>query len=362
MARAARAIACALCALLPAACVSLEDRIVAPRASPLLAPRLVRWIERDLGLQARYWRPDTGPALRHRVLEPAEYGLDYRYRGDADGATFAFSLRAPEGGRRRLPADGTVVLLHGWGLDGDSLLPWALAFAERGWRAIIVDLRNHGGSGRAPPGFGPAEGAEVAALVQALRADGTATGPLHLFGVSYGAVSAIHAAAALGEDVRSVVAIAPYANAEDGVRDMIAAALRSRGGSPAERLFLAQARRRYDADAIDAAIARAERRLGFDLAGIEVAAPLRASRGCTLILHGSDDGFFAPASIRALAGASPRAQYVELAGERHATAPMRLDWLATPVDAWWRRLDGAAAASPPATCAAFALPPAPAAD
>ena len=50
---------------------------------------------------------------------------------------------------------GTVVLLHGWMMNGDSMLPWSLQLAESGYRVVTLDLRNHGQSGTGPKAGGP---------------------------------------------------------------------------------------------------------------------------------------------------------------------------------------------------------------
>src|SRR5690606_6200881 len=144
--------------------------------------------------------------------------------------------------------------------------------------------------------------------------------PLYLFGVSYGAVVALHAADLLGDDVQAVVAIAPYANAADGVRDMIKGSLGMRGQSLRARASLALARWRYDSARIDAALAAAQQRLDLDLAAIDVREPVARMRACALLLHGTDDGFFPIEATQSLADASVRAQLRALENEHHFTA------------------------------------------
>src|SRR3546814_13009220 len=76
-----------------------------------------------------------------------------------------------------------AVFLRGWGLDGSSMLPWGPALSELGYRGIMVDLRNHGRSSRAPAGFGARESRDIAALVEQLQVDGRLPPPVYLFGV-----------------------------------------------------------------------------------------------------------------------------------------------------------------------------------
>ncbi|KAG1316584.1 hypothetical protein G6F62_013392 [Rhizopus arrhizus] len=102
---------------------------------------------------------------------------------------------------------GTVVLLHGWMMNGDSMLPWSLQLAESGYRVVTLDLRNHGQSGAGPSGYGTYESDDVVDVIGELRARGEITGPLYLFGVSYGAATAVFTADKLGDQVAGVVAM-----------------------------------------------------------------------------------------------------------------------------------------------------------
>src|SRR3546814_5400565 len=108
-------------------------------------------------------------------------------RGDSS-MKFKFKLGEK---RQPVPHEGSVVFLHGWGLDAFSMLSWALALSELGYRGIMVDLRNHGRSSRAPAGFGARESRDIAALVEHMQVDGRLPPPVYLFGVSYGAATAL---------------------------------------------------------------------------------------------------------------------------------------------------------------------------
>lgn len=342
-----------LLALLPllfaaAGCRSLADHIVAPPATPTgIDVRTQKQMEDHLGVQRRRWERADGPSLAYRIVAPARYGMEYRYRRTEDGLKFNFTL--PNPAPQPLPARGSVVYLHGWGLDGTAMLPWAIALAEQGLVGIVVDLRNHGSSAPGPAGYGPREGEDVAALVQALRRDGEIVGPVQLLGVSYGAVAAIFAARHLQDAEIQVVALEPFANAAEGIRGVVSNALDSSGGGLKSRLFRAFARHRYDPAGVDADLTEAGRRLGLDLAAIDVRAALASLPGCTLILHGADDDHIPVASVRSLAHGVPRVQLVELQGENHFTLPARVDLLAQPIGEWMLQ-------PRPEACAGFSLP------
>jgi pimeloyl-ACP methyl ester carboxylesterase len=105
-------------------------------------------------------------------------------------------------------------------MDHESLLPWAFWFGERGWQAVLVDLRGHGRSTGRWLGFGPAESRELSRLLDRLGTEGRVRPPFMAFGVSYGASIGLRWAAS-DPRIDSVVAIAPYARlgeAVEGIR------------------------------------------------------------------------------------------------------------------------------------------------
>ena len=228
-----------------------------------------------------------------------------------------------------------MILLHGWMMDGGSLLPWALELAQQGYRTVALDLRNHGRSGHAPSGYGTREGQDVAAALQALEAGGEIDGPVHLLGVSYGAATAIFAARELGPQLRSVVAMESFDNAGRAIRAMVPHMLSRPPERFGDRLALPLARWQYGGRGLDDAIAAADRRLGLDLDRVDVGRALAQVPACVLLVHGRDDAHIPVAQGRALAAAAPRARYLELADEDHLSLPLRLDRLGGTVTAWF---------------------------
>lgn len=334
--------------LLAGACTSLVDRVVAPVDQ---VPRM-EWqpaFAREAGIEFHSFVTGDGVRIAYRRVPAAERRLEYGFTRTATGARFRLSLGYDD--PRPLPVRGTVILLHGWSLDGSTMVPWALALSERGLQAVAMDLRNHGRSGDAPAGYGIREARDVAALVGELRRRGRLEPPVYLLGVSYGAATAIFAEPLLRGDIAAIVAMQSYANAADVIASAVTGAasgndLRSWG----VRLFGGV---HGDAD-VQAAIDRAGARLALDLGRIDVAAALVASRTCTLLVHGRRDRLVPVDVARRLAEASTRAVYVELPQERHVTLPVRVDWLAAPIAEW---LEHAAARD---GCPRFVLPPDPA--
>ncbi|MFC6841174.1 alpha/beta hydrolase family protein [Xanthomonas theicola] len=330
---------CASLCLAACSSTSLSDRLVAPGGvSPLMDEERIQGLLATLPNHSGHVLVPGGIPIFWRAIDPGDYRMRYRYEhAGRERADFAMDVAAPQPHTFRAPR-GTVVLLHGWMMDGDSLLPWSLDLAQAGYRSISIDLRNHGRSGGGPAGYGTRESDDVIAVIRALRARGEVQGPLYLFGVSYGAATALFAAQKLGGDVDGVVAMESFANAGRGIRDMIPHMLASRPQGWMASAAMDLARWRYAGQNLDAVIANANQRLALNLDQIDVTAAARAAPACLLLLHGSADQHIPVAHGRLLALDAPRAHYLEMPGENHLSLPMRLDLLAPTVEDWFAEL------------------------
>ena len=120
---------------------------------------------------------------------------------------------------------GTVFLLHGYGVDSLSMLPWAVTIAEAGYQGVLVDLRGHGESTGRRVGFGTVEVTDLRQVLDHLTAPGKVRGPVAVMGESLGAALALRWAAT-DPRITAVIALAPYAELEFailGIRDDYAA-------------------------------------------------------------------------------------------------------------------------------------------
>lgn len=332
-AMAARTLAC----LLPFAtgCASLADRITEPDPGIRSPSTKLLEMETGSGISRRSALVATGIQLAWLDIPAADRGFYASMTPTAGGGLkFELGTRRGRNDVTPVPARGTVVYLHGWTGSATTMLPWALALSEHGYRGIAVDLRGHGASDDAPPGFGPREARDVAALVDLLvEADGLGQ-PLYLVGMSYGATTALFAEPLLRDRVAGIVAIEPFATAESGIVGAVKGWMASSRGGFRERLGRAVMRLQTSPADIDRAIDEAGDRLGLDLRAIDAAVPVAASRTCMALIHGSEDRWLPAASTRALAEKSERASYLEVDGSDHLTLPWRVDLLGEPIANW----------------------------
>lgn len=333
---------------LPGLSAALAGQLVAPGGtSPLLPPEPINAALSRLADRSGKVATSDGVDVFWRAIDPGDYNLQLSWPA---GQTVADTFPDLDFNTPTTPAAaprGTVVLLHGWMMHGDSMLPWALRLGEAGYRTIAIDLRNHGRSGTAPTGYGMREAGDVVEVVAALRDAGEVTGPLHLLGVSYGAATAIFAGADPRLQAESVVAMESFAVADEAVRDMVPYMLADAPAPPAAWLTRQWMRWQLDDAALDAAIQQAGATLDLPLDQVDVTAAL-AHVPCPLLVHGDADRHVPVAHGRALAASAPHARYIEVPGEDHLTLPMQLDTLGPAVVDWFGRSD---CALPPAAVA-----------
>ena len=164
--------------------------------------------------------------LSYRVIEPGDYQLrETHTTSQKKGKThYQFRFQGIPASRSKPfkePARGTVLMLHGYSVEGETMLPWAFCLGEEGWRSVVPDLRGHGRSTGGQVYFGAVEATDLRQLIDELDRERLLTPPLVVMGTSFGAALALKMAA---EDhrVSGVIAITPYARLETailGIRD-----------------------------------------------------------------------------------------------------------------------------------------------
>lgn len=334
-------------------CTSLAERIAEPHSKSLLDAETVIALEKGMGLEQSHLATSEGIRIAFVRFPAISRHYEYSLSLEGNSADISFKTRSPF---VPVPFRGSIVYLHGWSMDGTTLWPWALTFAERGYEGYVLDLRNHGRSDRAPEGFGMREAVDVISVVEQLQDQGLLRPPVFLFGVSMGASTALFAEPELRKRVTGIVAIEPFANAADAIGGVIDRLLTEPPAGVRSRLWQALARWRYGGTGkTQAAIAAAGRRLDIDLEAVDLGPVANQTRTCTLLLHGAADKWLDPVASRQLAAKSPLIQYVLVPGMDHVSLPMRADWLAEPMLQWFDKLANG-------HCGLPALPPDPVAQ
>ncbi len=314
----------------------LVDRILQPPLRSM--PRIERaWdaLLPRIGSRHETVLTEDGVRIAYTVIEPGAFALRPRLAFSRETWDFDVVLEPKARGSRAPRVVGTVVATHGWGLDARSVLPWAVIFGQRGYRTVLVDLRGHGRSGSSPITFGHREALDLAAVISNLRKQERVREPLALFGVSYGAVAAIHTAADPAAGVDALIAMEPFTNAGDAIRRMGGFAKEGGSGSWRKRLAAWWARTKISSDDFERALDRASRTIGTDLRTHDTALFLARVPVCTLLLQGGADTLVDVSKVRAMARASrARVVYAEAPKEGHLTLPARFDWLGEPVADW----------------------------
>ncbi len=303
-----------------------RGRNICPSFDP--PPLMLRWLNIDRQLRITVGPPEA--SLHMYVLEPRPRGEEdgaplppgegSGVRADPDGppaSALTPALSQREGEPDAQGSDdveaaaaprpvGTVLLLPGRRMPKVLMLPMARMLTERGYRCIVVDLRGQGRSSGAYFTFGVRESQDVGRLIDELDHQGLIAGRIGLMGISYGAATAIQAAAA-DERIAAVVALAPYSSMREVVPQFL---MRF---APFPTVFMSE-------ESMDRLIDRAAERAGFDA---DQASPLKAIAARptpVLLIHGTHDMLIPIGQARSLeqAAAGP-VRLIESRGATHLT-------------------------------------------
>jgi pimeloyl-ACP methyl ester carboxylesterase len=274
--------------------------------------------------------------IRYRIVEPADYQFHWTNHLDEAHGQLDFSFSANMTNLLERPhrwtthPRGTVVLLHGYGVAGFAMLPWALYLAQEGWRCVLVDLRGHGKSTGKRIYFTTQEVGDMTALLDKLERDQRVAWPLSVLGDSYGAVLALRWKL---KDSRldKVIAISPYAELSSAVLNIT-----RQYASWVPQFFIKAGLRRLpdllhvqpddlNPDAWIAALSQSDRSTLFVAGGADKIAPLDQVE-----------------QLYKLSG--PENKLLVVPNAAHEPLPFYLDDLAEPVVRWFS--DGALADDP----------------
>jgi pimeloyl-ACP methyl ester carboxylesterase len=213
---------------------------------------------------------------------------------------------------------GTVVVLHGYAMDKETMLPWAFVLAQAGYRVVLVDLRGHGGSTGSMVSFGKYEAEDLVQMLDERQRQGLGQGKVGVLGYSLGADLALHWAV---RDARvgTVVALAPYNNLEDALQRLST----EFGMAISPKLA-------------HATLGLVGAKLGVDWADWSGIAAARGLKVPVLLVGGAKDSISRPEDIEALKVAAPEgSKCIMVPIANHEALGVWLHELGEPVKEWF---------------------------
>jgi pimeloyl-ACP methyl ester carboxylesterase len=170
---------------------------------------------------------------------------------------------------------GTVLVLHGFRDEMEWFTCKGRALARHGYRAVMVDLRGQGSSTGEFLTFGVQESKDVVGLIDALTQRAEISGPIGVWGMSYGASTAIMAGTR-DDRIKAVVAVAPFESMRRIVPHFV-------------RLLVPVAGWLMSDEQIDALVSERAKHAGFDPDESDMANAAAAGKSPLLLLHGAWD-------------------------------------------------------------------------
>jgi pimeloyl-ACP methyl ester carboxylesterase len=237
-------------------------------------------------------KPDVMLDGERAPLSESLLGVDDHFRVDVGPPPAKLSVSIIEPAEREQPPRGTIMVLHGMGARSAWMHGTASDFARAGYRAVLVDLRGHGASTGDRLTYGLREALDLTAVIDELAARRVLAGELGVYGISYGATTAIHLAG-IDERVRAVVAVAPFSDMRSEVSHYVRTI-----GIPGVGPFLSE-------DYIQAAVDEAGRINGFSPDRADAAIAIQYTDAPVLLVHGKADMIIPCAHSERLHAAAP---------------------------------------------------------
>ena len=208
------------------------------------------------------------------------------------------------------PGRAAVVVAHGLGDSLESFTEFGRSLRERGHPVLLLDLRGHGGSGGRLCTLGGREANDVRAALDYLRGDAAGRDGAIAMGFSMGAVASLLASVDR-DDVRAVVAEAPYDTYRDTIR---------------HHAWLFYRLPRW-VPLLPLSVAAAEWRAGFDADDVDAVAAARRLRAPLLAIVDGADARMPESVVRRVFEAHPGPRRLWIApGAPHVSASQHPDY------------------------------------
>ena len=193
-----------------AALVSLAMLLSAAAAAPAQSP-----LAEVMASAPNRFNPLAGPSDPLPPLEKL-LGADQQFWVKVGPPDASLSVSLVEPPDKSRPPRGTILVLHGILARSATMLPGGQHVGQGGLSRRAGRSRGHGRSTGQYLTYGIQEAKDLSQVIDDLAAAEPAGRPLGVYGISYGATTAIHLA---GGDrrVRAVVAVEPFAAAREEV-------------------------------------------------------------------------------------------------------------------------------------------------
>jgi len=213
---------------------------------------------------------------------------------------------------------GTVVLLHGYMMQKETMLPWAVELAEAGYRVVLVDLRGHGQSTGKTFTAGKYESADMVQVLDFLIVRKLCDPEVGVLGHSFGADVGLFWAARDAR-VKTVVAIAPYNKMDEAIPR-----------------FARELKWPFSTNKLEKAIALAEPQLGIRWEDWTAAGAVAEMKVPVLFIGGGKDGICTTNDLELLTQAAPAGSRKILIKEaNHFVIGFWFQELSQPVKEWF---------------------------
>jgi pimeloyl-ACP methyl ester carboxylesterase len=281
-------------------------------AIALAAPGCVSTLSNVIATAPNVRKPDLVLENESAPLSESLLGIDNHFRVDVGPPPAKLSVSIIEPVPRDddppdMPPRGTILVLHGMGARSAWMHGTASDFARAGYRAVLVDLRGHGASTGDRLTYGLREALDLTMVIDELEARRILVGQLGVYGISYGATTAIHLAG-LDERVRAVVAVAPFSDMRSEVSHYVRTI-----GMPGVGPFLSE-------EYIQAAVDEAGRINGFSPDRADAAIAIQYTDAPVLLVHGKADMIIPCAHSQRLHEAAPdHSELMLMPGLGHVT-------------------------------------------